>query len=81
MGKLKDFKVEEAQEFIGSYFTENELYLVIDLYNTYGLPKFGVASEIREKRPNQDLTLCTKAFNKMVGFSYIWVTKHGAINS
>lgn len=81
VGEGKDFKADEVQEFIDSYFTENELYLVIDRHNSYELPKFGVASEVRDKLTNHDLTLCNKAFNKMIEFSYIGVAKHGAINS
>lgn len=81
VGEGSDFKVEEVQEFIDSYFTEHELYLVIDRHNSYELPKCNAASEVREKLSNQSLTLCNSAFNKMVEFSYIGVAKHGTINS
>lgn len=71
VGEGSDFKEREVQEFINSYFTEDELYLVIDRHNSYMLPKDKAAAEVKDKLSNQDITLCNNAFNKVVEFSYI----------
>ena len=81
VGEGCDFKAQEVQKFIDSYFTENELYLVIDRHNSYELPKSYAAAEVQKKLLNNDITLCNFSFNKMIEFSYIGVAKHGAINS
>ncbi|MCX2779160.1 hypothetical protein [Microbulbifer thermotolerans] len=81
VGEGSDFKELEVQEFIDSYFTEDELYLVIDRHNSFAIPKSKSGAEVKAKLSNQDITLCNNAFSKMVEFSYIGVAKHGAIKS
>lgn len=81
VGEGNDFEEQEVQGFINSYFTEDEVYLVIDRHNSFLLPKGKAAAEVKGKLSTQNITLCNSAFSKMVEFSYIGVAKHGAINS
>ncbi|MCX2833111.1 hypothetical protein [Microbulbifer thermotolerans] len=81
VGEGSDFKELEVQEFMDSYFKEDELYLVIDRHNSFAIPKSKSGAEVKAKLANQDITICNNAFSKMVEFSYIGVAKHGAIKS
>jgi len=81
VGEGSDFKEAEVQDFINSFFSENELYIVIDRHNAHELPKSEGSNNVKLSLRSQDVTLCNKSFSKMVEFSNIGVAKHGAINS
>ncbi|NQZ15121.1 MAG: hypothetical protein HRT94_09915, partial [Alphaproteobacteria bacterium] len=38
VGEGKDFKEVEVQEFIDSFFSEGELYIVINRHHAYEIP-------------------------------------------
>lgn len=81
VGEGKDFKEVEVQEFIDSFFSEGELYIVINRHHAYEIPKREASSNVKVNLQKQDVTLSNKTFDKMIEFNYIGVAKHGAINS
>ncbi len=81
VGDGSNFKENEVNDFISSFFTENELYLVIDRHDAFSVSKNEASSKIKELLKNQNITLCNHTFTQMIEFSYIGVAKHGAISS
>ena len=81
VGEGSDFKSSEVTDFIASYFSEDQLYLVIDRHHAYELAKTEASSKIQESLKNQNVTLCNKTFTRMIEFNRIGVAKHGASSS
>lgn len=81
VGEGNDFKEEDTQKFINSYFSENELYFAIDRHNANTLQKTDASSYIKDNLTNNNITLCNKTFNRMIEFNRIGVAKHGSIST
>lgn len=79
VGEGNDFKENEVQDFVDSYFNEKELYLVVDRHNALSIFASEAASKIKGYLDKKDVVLCNKRFDKMIEFNYIGVAKHGKI--
>lgn len=81
VGVGNHFKENEVDNFIKSFFQEDELYFVIDRHNSYSIARDIAAKRVKESLKEQSITLCDHSFSKMIEFHYIGVAKHGAIIS
>lgn len=81
IGDGAGFKEAEVQAKISEFFPDDEIYLVIDRHRAFPISTATAASKVKESLNNQDVTLCNKAFRKMIVFSCIGVVKHGEIDS
>ena len=79
VGDGSDFKENKVNDFICSFFKENELYLVIDRHNAFSVSKNEAGTKIKELLKKQNITLCNNTFTQMIEFSYIGVVKHGVL--
>ena len=81
VGEGENFKENEVNEFIKSFFQEIDIYFVIDRHNSHSIARDMAAEKVKEFIKDQNITLCDHSFSKMIEFHYIGVAKHGAISS
>ncbi|MEM7020054.1 MAG: hypothetical protein AAF512_22280 [Pseudomonadota bacterium] len=81
VGEGSDFKDNKVSLLIDSYFSENELYLVVDRHNAYEILKGEATSKIKSNLHDKDIILSNKAFTRMIEFNHIGVAKCGTFGS
>ena len=79
VGKDADFREDEVEKLIQSFFEDAEVYLVIDRHNSFPIQLNKSAEKVRELLNERGITLCNFAFNKIMEFNPIGVVKRGEV--
>lgn len=72
-----DYNESKVNKLIERYFSDLEIYLVIDRHNSFLTQTKIAAQSIRELLNKNDVTLSNKDFTKMIVFNRIGVVKYG----
>ncbi|MDB5223906.1 MAG: hypothetical protein JWN83_2573 [Chitinophagaceae bacterium] len=78
-GVDKDFEDDKVFKFISDFFTEPEIFVVIDRNNSFETSPELSVDIIKKHLSNSEVILCNKEFTKMVEFNKIGVMKRGVI--
>ncbi len=81
VGKDDDFKDNENQSFINSFFEDKELYLIIGRHDSLRIPIKESALQVKNNLSEQHIVLSNKDFSRMIEFSTIGSARCGKITA